>query len=264
MDIIAAHQQGLVEQLDAEIEALAGRQSDFAQRAIVLHHLYEHSKGGHGWALAEARRSLRIAAGLAGLEKRLSRWSWTIRDMEGARLALKELARALGDAARARTIAVYREYRLSATKALRGEAEASLPPSLLQALDECHSARRSHLPMTEEALGLLTEESERLAAAAVDWDRLHAAWAMVDATGIARRARRSIGDKALARFTLRDERKGRAEIERKLRNDPSLPAAFRANPAQHFYALQNSLAERRRKQWRKLCDLEADAVALAA
>ena len=52
MDIIAAHQQGLIEQLDAEVEALAGRPHDHSQRAIVLLHLYEHSKGGHGWALA--------------------------------------------------------------------------------------------------------------------------------------------------------------------------------------------------------------------
>ena len=41
-------------------------------------------------------------------------------------------------------------------------------------------------------------------------------------------------------------------------------SAFRANPAQHFYAMHRALAERRRQQWRELCDLDENAVALAA
>jgi len=44
----------------------------------------------------------------------------------------------------------------------------------------------------------------------------------------------------------------------------ALPASFRANPAQHFYALQQMLCERRRQQWREACDLEPDAFELAA
>jgi len=264
MDIIAAHQQGLIEQLDAEVEALAGRPRDHAQRAIVLHHLYEHSKGGHAWALAEARRALRIASGLARLEKRLARWNWTVRNPDGARHALDVLAHALGEAARLRTIAAYRAYRLSTTKALRGEAEARLPASLLEAFDECHAARREGLMMTTEALGLLSEESERLAEAAVDHGKLDAAWAAVESTGLGRSARRLLSEKSLARFKARDERRGWATVEPRLRNDPSLPVSFRANPAQHFYALQNALAERRRKQWREEADREPDAFELAA
>ena len=264
MDIIAAHQQGLIEQLDAEVEALAGRPHDHSQRAIVLHHLYEHSKGGHGWALAEARRSVRIAAGLARIEKRLASWPWTVRDPSGARIVLDRLDRALGEAARARTIAAYRAYRLSATKALRGEAEASLPPLLLEALDECHSARRAGVSIPADAQAMLAGECERLAAASVDERALDAAWAEIGSTGIGRSAERLLGAKALERAGVRDERKGWARVERKLRNDPALPAPFRANPAQHFYALQHALAERRRQKWRELCDLEADAVALAA
>lgn len=264
MDIIAAHQQGLIEQLGAEVEALAGRPRDFAQRAIVLHHLYEHSKGGHVWALAEARRSLRIAAGMARLEKRLVRWQWTVRDPAGCRAALDALAGALGEAARARTIVAYRAYRLSSIKALRGEAEASLPLPLLQAFDDCHSARRAGLALIAAAQGMLAEESERLAAGSVDLDRLAAAWAEIDAAGIGRSARRLLGEKGLARHRIRDERKGRARVERQLRTDPSLPASFRANPGQHFYALQLMLAKRRRQQWGRMCDEEPDAVALAA
>ena len=36
MDIIAAHQQGLIEKLSEEAAALAGRPNDFGQRAVVL------------------------------------------------------------------------------------------------------------------------------------------------------------------------------------------------------------------------------------
>ena len=49
MDIIAAHQQGLIEQLEEDVKALAGRLRDHGQRAVVLHHLYDHSRGIHGW-----------------------------------------------------------------------------------------------------------------------------------------------------------------------------------------------------------------------
>ena len=78
MDIIAAHQQGLTEQLEEEVAALAGRARDHGQRAMVLHHLYDHSRGAHAWALAEARRALRIAEGLEALAKRLGRWGWLL------------------------------------------------------------------------------------------------------------------------------------------------------------------------------------------
>ena len=264
MDIITAHQQGLIEQLDAETEGLAGRPGDHVQRAIVLHHLYEHSKGGHVWALAEARRTLRIAAGVARLEKRLARWHWAVRNPDGARVALERCAQALGETGRTRTIAAYRAYRLSATKALRSEAEACLPSSLLQSFDACHLARRADIAMTAEAIGAMAAESLRLAEAATDHERLEAAWAAIQLSGLGRSARRLLGDKALSRFEARDERKGWARIERQLRADPSFPASFRANPAQHFYALQNALAERRRKQWREAADRESGAAAIAA
>ncbi|HEY0629260.1 MAG TPA: hypothetical protein VGD23_08025, partial [Sphingomicrobium sp.] len=76
MSIIAAHQQGLIEQLEEDVRALSGRAGDHVQRAIVLHHLYDHSRGSHEWALAEARRQLRIARALAALDRRIERWGW--------------------------------------------------------------------------------------------------------------------------------------------------------------------------------------------
>ena len=67
-------------------------------------------------------------------------------------------------------------------------------------------------------------------------------------------------DRAMAR----DRKRGWARTECELRQDPHLPTSFRVNPAQHFYALQNLLAERRRQQWREECDREPDAFELAA
>jgi hypothetical protein len=264
MDIIAAHQQGLIEQLDNEVQALGGRARDHAQRAMVLHHLYDHSRGSHAWALAEARRSLWIAEGIARLEKRIARWGWTVLRRERAEAALRELAEALGEASKSRMIAAYRAYRLSATKALRGEAEASVPEELLGALDQCHRLRREGESLPAEIGQLLVVESERLVDASVEPEALDRAWRLVEATGLGRSAKRLLGPKTLARRRVRDEKRGWARVERELRSDPALPAAFRANPAQHFYALQRLLAERRRQHWRELCDLEADSVALAA
>jgi hypothetical protein len=264
MDIIAAHQHGLIEQLDDEVLALTGRAQDHAQRAMVLHHLYDHSRGNHVWALAEARRSLWIASGIAKLERRIARWSWTVPKRDQAAAALERLADALGEAAKARMIATYRSYRLSATKALRGEAEANLPEALLEALDQCHHHRREGESLPANVSLMLIEESERLADAATDHEMLAEAWAMVEATGLRRIAKRLLGPKALARCRARDERKGWARIDSELRRDPALPAAFRANPAQHFYAMHRVLAERRRQQWRELCDRDESSVALAA
>ena len=264
MDIIAAHQHGLIEQLEDEAAALAGRGRDHGQRAVVLHHLYDHARGGHDWALWEARQNLRIASGLDLLGKRIERWGWITGGRDKARVALNLLADALGEAARVRAEAAYRAYRLSATPALRGEAEEKIPPALLALLDQCHSARRSGEDLSAEAQRSLADESERFATAAVDAQAIEAAWAAVDATALRRTARRLLGAKALARHMARDKRRGRVRIERRLRNDPVLPPAFRANPAQHFYALQHMLRERRRKQWREDCDREPGAFELAA
>lgn len=264
MDIIAAHQQGLTEQLEEEVAAVAGRARDHGQRAMVLHHLYDHSRGAHAWALAEARRDLSIADGLEALAKRLGRWGWLWRRGNEARHALAQLAEALGEESRARCAAAYLAYRLSATPALRSVAEQRLPPALLQALDECHASRRSGEAVSAELISLLAEQSGTHALGVVDHDMVAAAWSAMDATRLRRPARRLIGAKPLARAEARDRRRGRAKVEQLLRNDPRLPASFRANPAQHFYALRHALAERRRRQWRQACDREPDSFELAA
>ena len=264
MDIIAAHRQGLIEQLDEEVGALAGRPHDFAQRAVVLHHLYDHSRGNHLWALAEARRSLRIAAGLPALRQRLDRWGWVISRRDEARVALEGLANAVGEVARLRTIAVYRAYRVTGTPALCDEIDASMGADLAASLAQCHATRRSGSEMSEAERQLLAHQCEQSAASAVAIVKLEAAWAAIEATWLRRAARRLVGEKALAKQAARDRRRGAGRVEIDLRNDPALPAPFRANPAQHFYALQQMLRDRRRQQWREACDLEPDAFGLAA
>ena len=264
MDIIAAHQQGLFEQLEEEVIALTGRPRDHGQRAVVLHHLYDHSRGCHEWALAEARRALRIAAGLAAIRRKLGRWAWRAASRDRARAALELLSDSLGEAAQVRAASAYRAYRLSATKALRSEAERSLPAKLLVSLDQCHDARRSGEALSSDARITLWEESERLVEATIARTALDAAWANIELSGLRRPARALLGDLALARATARDGRRGWARVERQLRSDPALPAAFRANPAQHFYALQHMLQERRKQQWREACDREPGAFELAA
>jgi hypothetical protein len=264
MNIIAAHQQGLIEQLEEEVAAIAGRGHDHCQRAVVLHHLFDHLRGAHQWALTEGRRALRIARGLEALARRLDRWGWLMPGREQAQAALAQLAEALGEMARARCAAAYRAYRLSATPALRSEAERLLPADLLKALARCHAARRGGKAASGDDIASLVAESELHAMAPVEATSLPAAWSAIGATRLARAANRLLGEKALARGEARDRKRGWDTVERELRNDPLLPATFRANPAQHFYALQYALAERRRQRWREACDREPGSFELAA
>jgi hypothetical protein len=264
MDVIAAHQQGLIEQLEEEVEAIAGRPRDHGQRAMVLHHLFDHSRGAHEWALAEGMRELRIARGLDALARKLDRWGWLFSRREEAKAALAGFANALGEVSRARCAAAYLAYRLSATPALRGEAEQRLDPLLLEAIDQCHAARRSREDVSCETVSSLAERSRAHALAAAEAESLSASWSAIGATWIGRAAERLLGSKALERAEARERKRGWSRVERQLRNDPRLPASFRANPAQHFYALQLSLAERRRQRWREACDRELGAFELAA
>ena len=205
MDIIAAHQQGLIEQLDHEVAALAGRAGDHGQRAVVLHHLYDHSRGEHRWALAEAFREARIAGGIVALERRLARWGWRAAARSEAKIALDGLTAAIGEGARDRAATAYRAYRLSATKALRGKAEQALPPALLGALDRCHDARRGGAAMSARERDALADASFAVAA---DPCALEAAWAAIDATRIGAAARRRLGPAAMARADRAAMRRG--------------------------------------------------------
>lgn len=194
----------------------------------------------------------------------MKRWGWMVSKRGQASEALDRLAMALGEAAMLRCAAVYGAYRVTAIAALQDEARSNLPEELRTALVQCHAARRSGGMAPADVRQLLDGQCEALASTAYDRVDLEAAWVAIDGTGLGSMARRLFGDKALDRAAARDRKRGWAKVERELRTDERLPAAFRANPAQHFYSLQQMLAEKRRQRWREECDREPDAFELAA
>jgi len=264
MDIITAHQQGLIEQLDADASSLAGRPGDHCQRAVVLYHLFDHSGGTHEWALAEAVRELRLAAAFIALRCWVRRWGWALPRREQVEEGIGRLAQRVGEGSQARCVAAYRAYRMTASAPLTGEAERLLAPCLFDALRQCHGARRSGEAMAGSDRQSLYSESEALAASCVDELALAAAWGVVEATLAGRKARRLVGARALARLGSPGTARARTRMERWVRRNRLLPGSFRANPAQHFFALQFALAQRRLKVQRDLCDWEPGSFELAA
>lgn len=262
MDIIAAHQQGLIERLDEECDALGGRAKDFGQRAVVLHHLYDHSVGAHGWALLEARRQLELMGLIAKLTKRAKAIWWSSRRRDTALASVECLATALGEDARRRCVEAYRAYRLTATAALEELAGQRLPPELALMLGECHARRRAGMPLSRISREQLLQTSEDHVAGegAAITDALSA----LPEKRLAAIAVKSLRAGVALHDFARAEKKGWSRVERFVREHAALPAGFRANPAQHFYALQHGLAEKKRKEWRNACDAASDTVALAA
>jgi hypothetical protein len=287
MDIIAAYQHGLVEQLRIEAEELAGRRGDFTQRAATYHHLYQHSGGNftfpllaaHGalWGAGYFRRGLQLG--------RLLRWRFGRARRQEAMESLERFADALREINRRVCVETYYMYRLSGSPALRAAAEQQIEPELLEALDRAHAHRRAGTTMSAavrrdlfKAFFLweqrtVVNQALQEAFVAFDWPEVH--W-------MARRPAirfaylgfrplrfRNFPNQAerlaagLAAFD-RGERRGWAKVERSLNDYGLMPGSFRANPGQHFYRIQRNLAERRRRQWREASDREPDAVALAA
>ena len=270
MDIIASQRQYALEELLAEAEALAGRTSDFGQRAMVYHHLYDHSLGNHGFPLLAAHGAL-WGADYFRQGRRLGRWlQWRFRSARRgqAMAALERFAEALREINRQVCVETYLAYRLTASTMLRGEAERRIEPRLLTALDTVHAARRS---------GRLASRDERreLFAAFFEWEQeaivgpqLTAAFAEFDWPELNWMARRSVirfaylGRRPLRfrDFSSREERlaKGMAAFDRAERKGwdkvatslaayRALPPGFLANPARHFYELQRRIAEKRRR-----------------
>lgn len=256
MDLIASHQHGLIERLDEEARALAGRPQDFGQRAIVLHHLYDHSGGVHGWALLEARRQLDTATALGALRKRVGKYWLRRRRRDEAAEALQGLATALGEAAQERCKSAYRAYRMTATSALEEEASMALPPDLALLLGECHARRRAGMLLTAPTRQQLYAQSEEACAGS----SLEQAWTTMAATLMGKIARKRLRDDVQATDYARAEKKGWGRLEKSVRYDPALPSAFRINPAQHFYALQNGVAAKKLKLWRDAADADGDTV----
>ena len=135
-----------------------------------------------------------------------------------------------------------------------------MPPAYLAALDACHSARRDGAKLDGHCRAVLFEQSEAFAGRAPAGE----AWPAINETRLGRPARRLVGSQRLAQEAAIAERKGWAWVEARLRQDKALPTTFRANPAQHFYALLHGLQEKRRNRWRAACDQDSMGVALAA
>lgn len=246
MDIIASHQSGLIEQLDGEALALAGRGRDSGQRSLVYHHVADMLGLAHGYALLAAHGALGIDPAVAQLERTARRAWWRLKRAE--RAALGERVAAFGETLRLldaeRCAAMLMAYRLAATPGLGGMAEQRLDRDLLSALREAQMMRGqadvrgrrilfdAHARWAERHFG------ERLdqAIAALAWPL--APRALTQAVAALR---------ITARAYERAERAGLARVERRLRRSKLLPPLFEANPAQAFFQLQRQVAERRRR-----------------
>jgi hypothetical protein len=246
MDIIASHQSGLIEQLEAEAAALAGRTRDSVQRAITCHHVADLLGLSHGYALLAARGALALDEALVRLERQAKKWRWGRSRAE--RAALVERVATFAEVVRRidaeRCVGVLMAYRLIATPGLGGEAARRLDPDLLASLravlagrgEADGEARRglfdAHQRWAEETFGTAVGE----AVAALQWPHVQAdVRAVVSALLIPTRDH----DRA--------ERRGLARIEARLRRSTRMPEGFAANPAQAFFKLQRQIIERRRR-----------------
>lgn len=244
MDIIASHQEGLAEQLAREAAGLAGRDRDAVQRAIVGHHLYQHSGGRHGFALITAGAALELDRRLARLARAATRWPRRDSGLAQRVAGFAGTARAID---RERCEALLLAYRLATTPGLRATAGGS------PALDRDEGRRAAFL---RQALWAEARWGERIEAAidALAWTRPPRDLAIAVA---ALRLPVALFDRA--------EHDGWGRTERTLTADRALPRGFAANPGQHYYAIQRDLAERRRKLKGEWPDFNPDeAVAIAA
>jgi hypothetical protein len=246
MDIIASHQHGLFEILEAEADGLAGRPRDSAQRAVVYHHLADMLAMNHAFALLAARAALGIEPAVEAMRRAARRSWWRMSGIE--RAAQVERVERFAGTLRAldarRCAGALLAYRLVATPGLSGEAQRRLEPEMVAAFGACRAARGAVVREERRALFVAHQDwAEALVGAELD-----AAIDALDWRCGARPLRRAVG---LVRIALaayeRAETRGLAQVEREVRSDKSLPASFSTNPAQAFYAIQRHLAERRRK-----------------
>ena len=224
----------------------------------------------HRWALAEARRALRIAAGdWPARRRKLRRWGWLASNRDRARAALEAIGRCARRAARARAAAAYRAYRLSSDRGrLRprpsGACRRFCWPRLTIVMwrgvpaRTCPGRRAWHRCSTRKA----SDWSRK----SVDRPRSTRPGPRSSASGLRRAARRLLGDRGAGDAqAARDERRGWPRVERQLRERSR---AARRLPRQSLRSISMRCStccwERRRQQWREACDREPDAFELAA
>lgn len=236
MDIIASHQLGLIEQYSEEAAGLAGRERDTVQRAVVYHHLYQHSGGRHGYALLAAEAAVTLDPLLIAVERAARRGWWRI----GRRRAEALAERARTFAATVRTIdrerceALLMAYRLALTPGLAGHAAERLPAELVAALrgEDRRMLFLAHQRWAEQRWGLAIEAAIEALGWPLGAARVAAAIAALRLP--------------LDRFEAADKR-GWAATEARLLARKGLPRGFAINPGQHYYKLQRGLADQRRR-----------------
>jgi hypothetical protein len=263
MDIIASHQSGLIEQLEAEAAALAGGPRESVQRAITCHHVADMLGLAHGYALLAARGGLVLDEALARLERQAKKWRWGRSRAERAALAerVANFAETVRRIDAERCVGVLMAYRLVATPGLGGEAARRLDPALLASLRTVQAARGeadgearrtlfdAHQRWADEMFGTAVGE----AVTALQWPHGKAdVRAVVSVLLIPT----SDYDRGL--------RRGVTRIEARLRASKRMPEGFAANPAQAFFKLQRQIIERRRRGAESDALSPDDAVKLAA
>lgn len=231
MDLISAHRQGLADQLLEEAPGLSGRARDGVQRAIVLHHLFDHSGGRHAYALLAASGALAIEPGLEAMRRAARRAWWRARGRRRAALLerIERFAACVRDIDRARCEAMWIAYR-----AAQHGATSSLVPTDLAGLGGGEDGRAlflAHQGWAEAQWGMELEA----ALVALDWP--------LGAAPV-----RRIVEALRIPLTALQPRGGLRKVERAVLADPRLPTGFAANPAQHYYALQRSMAAKRRHE----------------
>ena len=263
MDIIESHRLGLIEQLESEAVALAGRGRDGAQRAVVCHHVADLLGLAHGYALLAAHGALAIDGSVARIERRARRAVWRLK--HDARAALAGRIALFGDTLREldaeRCAGLLMAYRLVATPSLGAEAAERLDGDLFEALGAAQSVRGQADANARRALFVAHQRwAEALVGERVDEAIEALAWPLPGRVlGAAIEALRI----PLGAFE-RADRGGLKRVEARLRRSKRLPELFAANPAQAFFQLQRQTAERRRRA-AEGDDLSADgAVRLAA
>lgn len=129
-----------------EAELMAGAARDLAQRAVVYHHLFRHSGGGHAFPLLAAHGALWASGYLAWggrLGAALSLSAPHRPAQRRARLAdLAAFAEAFREINRRVCVEVYASYRFTLAHGEAAGAEAHVDPVLLDALNRCHHAGR--------------------------------------------------------------------------------------------------------------------------
>ena len=253
MDLIASTQAGLVEHLEDEAAALAGRPRDLVQRGIAYHHLYDCSGGAHAYALLAAEGAVGLTAAIERMTAAARRARWRIgRDVSDALVErVARFGEALAAIDRERCEAMVVAYRLLHRPGLRAAAFERLDPALIAAFDgdEGLGLFLAHQQWVEDRWGVDIEA----AIAELGWPLRSA------------RARAAIAALRipLSRYQ-RAARRGWPHVERKVLQHPALPKGAARNPAHHYYAMQRSVTERRRQTLAALGLPPEETVVLAA